>query len=195
MKLQPKHFTPYLPYELEMCRQVTRTGKDLISRKEYYGKGKIYSYIGSVTPYIVWETNLGTGTKNTYMSDFTSDSENKLFLRPLSDLYKEIEHNEEVFIPIIQLAKIGVPSHFPTYGKGMVNFSDGYCSVTMEDRDTEKKCVFMFLYDTLSFSATTKVFSPNDVLVSQFPLYNLLLEWNFDLFGLIEAGLAIEKEQ
>jgi len=43
-------------------------------------------------------------TKN-YL-DIKNESDSLLICRPLSDLTKEIEHNGEIFIPIIELAKI-----------------------------------------------------------------------------------------
>ena len=98
-KLELKHLAPYLPYGLKMCERIKRINEKTLEEYEMsYGQGEIFSYIGSTTPYIIWD-NGRNGTQKTFLSSFTSDKAYKLLLRPLSDLTKEIEHNERTFVP------------------------------------------------------------------------------------------------
>jgi len=96
--------------------------------------------------------------------DYVDGVKYKPILRPLSDLTKEIEHNGEKFIPCKQLAK---GEHFPnTYS-------------------------FKIEIDTLNVVGyyTPESWLP---LVSHYELWEKLFEWHFDVFGLIEKGLAID---
>lgn len=98
-------------------------------------------------------------------------------LRPLSDLYKQIIHNSESFIPIVRLAEITFPDEAPwTVGKGetscvaksgeLFHYDDGFYSYESDGRD---------LY-----------------VCPQTPLFDLLNEWKIDYRGLINAGLAVD---
>ena len=72
----------------------------------------------------------------------------KIYLRPLSDLTKEIEVNREKFVPINRMELYGY------YDKSCLN--------------------------------------PNNVKSISYNMIQFLFEWHFDVFGLIEKGLAID---
>lgn len=91
----------------------------------------------------------------------------KPILRPLSDLTKEIEVNVEKFIPISLLNKTFRPS-----SNDLVPY--GYNGNLEIDIETE------------NYSQTID-------LMDGFYIAQKLLEWHFDIYGLIEKGLAIDK--
>lgn len=88
----------------------------------------------------------------------------KLILRPLSDLTKEIEVNDERFIPIEFLTK-------------MFDLNENY-ELRFENN-------LFVLWDKIN-----EWYRIND---NNFILFQKLFEWHFDVFGLIEKGLAIDK--
>lgn len=88
----------------------------------------------------------------------------KLILRPLSDLTKEIEHNGEKFVPI-----------------DFIN-CEFACNVPNKiewNQSVRNKNLHFVLSEWIS---------PKDL----YGLFELLFKWNFDIFGLIEKGLAID---
>lgn len=92
----------------------------------------------------------------------------KLILRPLSQLIQEIEHNGKKFVPIVDLEKIriGIDIYRP------INL-DYPIEINIE---TENYSQTIDLYD--------------GYLVMQ-----KLFEWNFDVFGLIDNGLALNMNE
>lgn len=86
-------------------------------------------------------------------------------LRPLSDLTKEIEVNGEKFVPIRKLEDL-----FPC----VEFYNDDELSYLFYDTD----CRGEFFY-SIELSLTLEISSK-------------LFEWHFDVFGLIEKGLAID---
>ena len=88
----------------------------------------------------------------------------KLHLRPLSQLTKEIEHNGERFVPMDYLK----------------NF-DGEYFVEIEYDNT------VFLKDACDLNLF-------EISRTDIGVINKLYEWHFDVFGLIEKGLALEKQ-
>jgi len=101
--------------------------------------------------------------------DYASDII-KPILRPLSDLTKEIEHNGEKVVPIEQL----------DYGSCIA-----YDSHVMEDS-------FIQVYD--DDENTIALIETDMMPYNHYAIIQQLFEWHFDVFGLIEAGLAIEKK-
>ena len=104
----------------------------------------------------------------------------KPILRPLSDLTKEIEYNGERFIPMGKL-------HYK------------YCLTPSGKRTTKAK--YEYVVDN-NFIATyygggnygnygIKVYTLNYQLNS-YRVMNWLFKWHFDVFGLIDKGLAID---
>ena len=152
MKLELKHLAPYLPYGLML--------KNIHTEK-----------IGQVNNIYT----LGEGYDNDDIKlsiDFGFDEHIWMFkpiLRPLSDLTKEIEHNNKYFIPLNVIKK-----------DMLVEFS-------YSDRENIRSIKFP--------KGNICIISIGSEIVDECPLgfYNNLLEWHFDVFGLIEAGLAIDK--
>jgi len=107
----------------------------------------------------------------------------KPILRPLSDLTREIEHNGGKFMPIVELAKIGIP-----YKIDAVLFTevieDTY-ALHYESKDEE----YVFGFDKDGFYH--KCVMPLHAL-NQLQLFQKLYEWHFDIHGLIEQGDAID---
>lgn len=115
-------------------------------------------------------------------------AEIKPYLRPLSFLTKEITHNGETFVPIVELAKIAEKDHFvnsdltvrsgkETHGVGWIDENGtGYAFAYCEEHN--------------GFYLKSKPYT--DLIVgSQQLLFQKLYEWKFDINGLIDSGLAI----
>lgn len=98
-------------------------------------------------------------------------------LRPMGDLTKEIDVNGEKFVPIAELLKIKYPY------KG--DYNDKYASITIDSIGYPHACY--------SYMATKDIMiNPNDYQNLPYWIIQKLLEWNFDIFGLIPANLAID---
>lgn len=104
----------------------------------------------------------------------------KPILRPLSDLTEEIEHNGETFVPGLML----VDPDKKEWDKMKCEFYNSFPKIP-----THNKWIQVYHSDL------GQVISINPKNVSHLP-YNVfyrLFEWHFDVFGLIEAGAAIDK--
>lgn len=134
-----------------------------------------------LAPYLAYETpimplyrsmSMGLGYNETILSIEVLHHFNiedvKPILRPLSDLAKEIEHNVRRFIPI----------------------------EWFEIRDDESENWFSFdhgninLINDLNSISTHQVY--HDINFLPYAVVQKLIEWHFDVFGLIEKGLAID---
>lgn len=133
MKLELKHLAPYLPYgTLIKC-----------DHNDSYGMAV---------------------TKNEYLSALNINrivfrGNDKLILRPLSDLTKEIEHDGEKFVPFKRL-------HMNTYDIDEDGFSIYKVNGDYEELD-----------------------------MTDLQGYLKLFEWHFDVFNLIESGLALDMNK
>ncbi len=116
-----------------------------------------------------------------YSYEFEPDFEKFTpILRPLSDLTKEIEHKEEKFVPIIELAKVAF-----TNSRFSFELSEGLDKFVWIDDDWNN---FKFSFDGYNFHYDGySRFIPN-----QFKLYQKLIEWHFDISDLISKGEAID---
>lgn len=95
----------------------------------------------------------------------------KLILHPLSDLTKEIEVNGKKFIPIDNLKQEFLIDYF-VFGKHEIGWT-GYI-------DPKGNAHF-------------PIYMGNEILDEcSYLFYQKLCEWHFDIFGLIDAGLAID---
>jgi len=165
MKLELKHLASYLPYGLKFR-----------AKAEVWEMTCLYT----LDEYKVWAHNYWDKDKLLYYpalnrkSDFQGKgyrlSQIKPILRPLSDLTKEIEHNGKKFVPFDRLSKfVGA----------------------VEPCDQIKKTFWITRSGNnddgsiLSFGALCKH-------IDQFELFQKVLEWHFDIYGLIEQGLAID---
>lgn len=146
-----------------------------------------------LSPYLPYSVNAEI-TKRTYPSwvgikkltlenYFTYKSKKntiKPILHPLSDLTKEIEHNGEKFVPIEKLLKIKFA--------GWYNDKIGtrYSKTTFESTPNYAKCCFVN-HATHSIEIWLRGFDNECYWIVQ-----KLIEWHFDVFGLIEKGEAID---
>lgn len=135
MKLQLKHIAPYLPYGLEFVCICPKS-------MEYE--------ISQVSNIHIGNEIIEVGATEFEFSDLGGE-EIKPILRPLSDLTKEIEHNDRKFIPIKMFAR-------------------------SSQRDVGEI-----------------VFQIKSLEILDHYIFQYLIEWHFDVFGLIEKGLAIDK--
>lgn len=138
MKLELKHLTPYLPYELK--------GKE-------YPDGAMYELLSLSMDKFSWRPFYESGE----FGRLPHRIDCKPILHPLSDLTKEIEVDGEKFVP----AKI-VEEKFIERFK-VKSIGDGWA-----DNLTE----YLRSYP--------------------YGMIELLIKWHFDVFGLIESGLAID---
>ena len=120
--------------------------------------------------------NDGT-TLNCIGIDYILNVNAKPILRPLLDLTKEIEVNREKFVPYIELAK-------------------KYAEISGYNEDIRifrNKCYCYSESSEIEFRFNGRDFILNGKLVNaQHHLFLKLHEWHFDIYGLIEKGLAID---
>ena len=98
----------------------------------------------------------------------------KPMLRPLSDLTKEIEHNGEKFIPINELEKGENGSIYSLFS------SDGNNTQTIT-----------ITYKMMGDTFTDYIINRNSIENTDYKYVQKLFEWKFDVFSLIENGLAV----
>jgi hypothetical protein len=102
----------------------------------------------------------------------------KLILHPLSDLAKEIEINGEKFIPIAELLKLDNPQWLERHPDNS----------EIEYSQNEVLANAMF-----SFQATLSIHLHLKHLENERSWkIEKLKEWHFDIYGLIDAGLAVD---
>lgn len=109
--------------------------------------------------------NFFFGGRKVDVDEYSFD-EFKPILRNLSSLTKEIEHNGERFVPLNKLKYI--INDFDTFGSN--DISDIFIGDTNRNYGTE-----YYFNDTIE-------------------IVQKMHEWHFDLYGLIEQGLAIDVE-
>lgn len=153
MKLELEHLAPYLPYELKIK---VENGID--------------NGIFELQPVMLTiQDHEGINKFNKWFIQY----ESKPLLRPLSDLTKEIEHNGDKFVPIIEL--------YPFFDKQPSNVKM-ICNQELDYAESH-------YYGGGSLKVNTKY-----PLENRYDLIEKLFEWHFDVFNLIENGLAIKKD-
>ena len=145
--------------------------------------------------------------KGSREKEMVSIEDIKPILRPLSDLTKEIEHNGERFIPIIELYKKS--SEYYNSKDLDYEFIDSWGAkgnILKVYHNRDKDEYSEFVYSNLSFRKDTRfekgsynfgMYLPHPIRVDDkihniYFLQKLLFKWHFDVFGLIEKGLAID---
>jgi hypothetical protein len=120
--------------------------------------------------------------------DWCKLSDFKPLLRPLQDLTKEIEHEGETIIPIKVLCDIE---------RSDLYWSDEHDIEVIEDQvvvfHNGYESMWEFKFDTkdMYFSGTFRNDGTTTEILNQIELFRKLHELHFDLYGLIEAGLAV----
>ena len=126
------------------------------------------------SPFVFCTTYLGSRQKQ--MVNF---KEVKPILRPLTDLTKEIEVNGERFVPIVKLLEINNPKWFAE--------KNGSRYENIEHNTEGYPRAWVKFQATISIMINT-----SDILNERHIIIQKLLSWHFDIFGLIEQGLAID---
>ncbi len=175
MKLEPKHIIPYLSHELNWDLSETEYGKLEKHRLEWCKL--IGINVSDTHGDLALRTNIETQNKGFL---YVNLDVGKPILRSLSDLTKEIEHNGEKFVPLLELANISFPK--------FVN-SDRF---TLVDNYIDMGYEYAFLYkmDYMSFVCYTeyngKSYSYACVVPEQYKMFQKLFEWHFNVFNLPE---------
>ena len=118
-----------------------------------------------------------------HTTTYGSVSHSKPILRPLSELTKEIEHKCDKFIPIVELAKISgikynvvrkIGQHSIDLGKNNDDFS------------------IRFWYESFTYNSFLACRNGHYFPINQLLLIQKLIEWHFDIAGLIDKNEAID---
>lgn len=128
------------------------------------------------------ELNFNSSDKQPYLryKDVTFGLDQvKIYRRPLSDLTKEIEHNGEKFVPMVELLKLAHESYYKE------KIGTRYQEIEFEQTPIRAKACFSFM--------ATKDLELYTLMPWNFPTWitQKLLSWHFDIHGLIEQNLAI----
>lgn len=111
------------------------------------------------------------------------------FLRPLSHLTQEITHNGETFVPLVGLFNL---RYAPGAYEIQCRKSDGHMHDIEVWWDKAKTSQSLFYYNSNDMCFGLLERSVHQRLPYQFQMFQKLHEWHFDLYGLIESGLALE---
>jgi hypothetical protein len=182
MKLEIKHLAPYLPCELKVIIM-----GEMVKGTEYNDKPTpiIFELVGLDTNHVEYHEIGRSVTEQIVFSDCFP------ILRPLSDLTKEIEHNGEKFVPIFELFKLINDYHLLDFD---INYSEKNISFQIDDSwnhiMTFNDIDLQFGYDENDFifhlTESFRNYSFNYI-----QMHEKLFEWKFDVFSLIENGLAV----
>ena len=198
MKLEINHITPYLPYGLKCQYQGVTNLKEIREYNKTKPKDDMWN-LG-----FDWETNkpkaiignrIGVIKEIKFYKEYTTIhfgnyhrylktlffEDIKPILRPLSDLTKEIEIDGEKFVPAIKLAEINIANGGQRDIAPTIEFNAKITNKPFGKLLKVTKCDTWYLM--ISFNNTERI---------KHFLFIKLLEWHFDVFGLIPEGLAID---
>ncbi len=172
MKLE--HLAPYLPYELKIV-WFNKKSKDIYK----IGFDSEIDFDNSIYPLSTLIFTINQGKELGW----------KPILRPLSDLTKEIEHNGEKFVPMLKLFELAWKMKYEGE-EDKFDFRDllgnGYGAFELNRK-------IALVYRKKEFICTDWTSSEYYRVSNQLTMFQKLFEWHFDVFGLIEKGLAIDK--
>ncbi|EGK04747.1 hypothetical protein [Dysgonomonas mossii] len=167
MKLEPRHIVGYLPHKL-MVHHIERNINGYIAVSKDYFRDYCEQY---------WTAD----------SVLFNIEKYKPLLRPLSSLYTEIDG----MVGIVELAKM-------LSGTVLVDKIDGCCTNL-----SYFKCTFEDGFEELIINENCEgwyrsYFDKNQPstgrnVINQFEVFQYLFSHHFDVFGLIDKGLAIDK--
>ena len=164
MGLELKHLAAYLPYKVQY---------------QLYGNFPIKKGVNNIVE------NIAEVTTQNFMRILDDyDKNRKPILRPLSDLIKEINIKGDVFIPLVTLCR--------DFGKREpCNISFGIQYLMHADNGGGLKWWFLYNKENKSFELTDDDKEMNDYCLPQYDMMAKLFEWHFDVFDLINKGLAV----
>jgi len=182
MKLELRHLAPYLPYKLKgrfKLKDVVNTYKDEVREKE-----------------------LNTDSATFFLLYC------KPILRPLSDMIIDITSNGKTVVPMIEILKISEPYSAFTLDdidRLRLKITHEHYSTSIGETDTYtaeyviKTGNMGDLTHHFQYWEQLQRFSKRDVTrdvtlgtARQLEMFQKLFEYHFDVFGLIEQGLAID---
>lgn len=168
-KLELKHLAPYLPYKLK----IRYWDRNIVMNA---GQGSSTNWIG-ITAVLRRQGE----KQNCYP-----------ILRPLSDLTKEIGVDGEKFVPIVELARSNHVLYDDEFEISNMICKDTYCYIDYFDNSFDSQ--HRFYYDFTGKTFQCGKIDPNEhnSIRNGLDLFNKLFQWHFDVFGLIESGLAID---
>lgn len=189
-KLELKHIAPYLPYGI-CCYLMGEPTHNIIE------------IVGANIDYVEIHEIGRTITDEYTYCDITPK------LRPLYQLTQEIEHNDERFVPIVELYRLSNEYYYTdNLDYEFIDSWGAKGNILKVFHDRKKDEYTEFVYGNGSFrkdrryNAGSYVFGMNlphsircdQKIHNEYKLFEKLLECHFDVFGLIEKGLAIEKK-
>jgi hypothetical protein len=111
-------------------------------------------------------------------------SAEEIILRPLSDLTKEIEVDGVTFLPIEKLVKISI------------SWNDNDCNLRLNYTYRERQFNVTARWDDTNgekdYFSDDLFLMPANYKKMKAWIVEKLVEWHFDVFGLIKSGLAID---
>lgn len=179
-KLELRHLAPYLPYGLRYY---------IFKDPAFLSKYLESCPNGEWCPVVTLENISEKIFKDNY----------KPILRPLSDLTKEIEVNGERFVPMQQLYEMAyihiLDKIYNPYTVELCDYDDYETHGLVAREETGERNGFTLNVGSNKFQFDMSL--NNEVNngryhINQMELINKLYEWKFDVFGLIESGLAID---
>ena len=176
MKLEVKHLAPYLPYGLKLQVQ----GEVMEDKRPI-----LFNMVGIVDgEVLVHRINYIANVENEIEDCFP-------ILRPLSDINTKIEVNGKKFVPIEVLGKLYEPNgnfEDDVYGWNIATGGDDWQDCYYEIQKLDGTL--------LEVIYCGNPLEDNSYVTEQIELsYTILLkliEWHFDIFGLIKNKLAID---
>ena len=175
MELELKHLAPYLPFGISIIPFEWKVNE--------YWKGKKVMLTGFQIDddrVIFKHKDLISETNMFGIITFKID-ECQPILRPLTDLDKEIEINGEKFIPGVKLAELKINLKLYIDISPSTNFD---CKIVQ--KPFGKILKVSKLGDWVVLLSLTEPYRADYWIIEK------LLEWNFDIFGLIDKSLAID---
>lgn len=188
MKLELKHLAGYLPYGLP-ARLSNEGIFNLDSEYPNDHKNKV-GYISNFN----WYNGEFAGElkiSKKFSFDFDSADEIQILLRPLSDLTKEIEVNREKFVPLLKICDF-LNIHYTSFSLLDRYSIDLVLSTEYHRANSKTKEPQKIRFWFSNFNGTSFYCSNMNKLIYK-DLYGAiqkLYEWHFDIYGLIEKGLA-----
>ena len=175
MELEIKHLAAYLPYGLNLL-VYTNTVNPILMELAMLGNNHSRAYV---------ESKHFSG----WVEDF------KPILRPLSDLTKEIDHNGERFVPMMDLFMCINDIHMVDLNYGKLDYSDNNVTFGCDEGWNYWIC-FSKPDIVLSYDITEQRFAlMRDCEYLDFnyiEMHDKLLDLHFDVFNLIPNNLAID---
>ena len=166
-KLTIEHLAAYLPYGVKA--NFTRR---MFERNNVDLMGLTIAYNESCKEHFIMKSDVTYGLNHI-----------QLLLRPLSDLTTEIEHNGEKFVPMKELLKIKHKKWFDEHTDSR------YSEIVVEDVPSYSKAFFKYM-------ATLEVIIfKGSIFMEEYWIVQKLLSWHFDIYNLIEEGLAIDIKE